>query len=232
MREVVLDTETTGLDPANGDRIVEIGCVELINHIATGATWHTYLCPQRDMPSEAEAVHGLTTAFLRDKPVFTAVCDDFLQFIADSPLVIHNAPFDVGFLNAELDRAGKPKLSPDRVLDTLAMARRKNPAGPNSLDALCRRYGVDNTDRTLHGALLDARLLAEVYLELIGGRQVALALDPERQEQTITPTDIQPSPARQRQEPLAPRLTQAERDAHRKFVAELGDEPIWARYRE
>ncbi len=175
MREIVLDTETTGIDPLNGDRIVEIGCVELFNHIATGQHYHTYLNPERDMPAEAEAVHGLSATFLSDKPVFPAVVGDFLDFIGDAQLVIHNATFDIGFLNMELVRIGMPKLT-NPVVDTVKIARKRFPGAPASLDALCRRFEIDNSNRTLHGALLDSQLLAEVYLELMGGRQPDLVL--------------------------------------------------------
>lgn len=175
MREIVLDTETTGIDALNGDRVVEIGCIELINHIPTGNHFHTYLNPERDMPAEAEAVHGLSASFLADKPIFAAKVGEFLDFIADSQLVIHNASFDMGFLNAELARIGMGKLS-NPVLDTVKMARRRFPGAPASLDALCRRFEIDNSNRTLHGALLDSQLLADVYLELLGGRQPDLVL--------------------------------------------------------
>lgn len=175
MREIVLDTETTGIDALNGDRIVEIGCVELFNHVATGKHYHTYLNPERDMPAEAEAVHGLSAAFLSDKPLFPAVVGDFLDFIGDAQLVIHNATFDIGFLNAELARIGMGKLT-NPVVDTVKIARKRFPGAPASLDALCRRFEIDNSNRTLHGALLDSQLLAEVYLELMGGRQPDLVL--------------------------------------------------------
>lgn len=174
MREIVLDTETTGMDPAMGDRVVEIGCVELENHLPTGRHYHVYINPERDVPAEAVAVHGLTTAFLKNKPTFGEIVGDFTDFIGDSKLVIHNAEFDVKFLNAELKTFGYPALEPKRVLDTLMMARQKFPGSPANLDALCRRFNIDNTGRTLHGALLDSQLLAEVYLELLGGRQRGL----------------------------------------------------------
>ncbi|WP_029010844.1 DNA polymerase III subunit epsilon [Azospirillum halopraeferens] len=176
MREIVLDTETTGFKPEEGHRIVEIGCVELVNHVQTGERFHVYLNPGRAMPAEAAAVHGLTDEFLADKPVFTEVVEEFLTFIGDAPLVIHNAAFDMAFLNAELGWAGFPRLGADRAVDTLAMARQRFPGSPATLDALCKRFGVDNSGRSYHGALLDAQLLAEVYLELRGGRQAGLAL--------------------------------------------------------
>lgn len=176
MREIVLDTETTGLDPASGHRLVEIGCVELINHIRTGNYFHAYLNPERDMPREAENVHGLSAAFLADKPLFRTVASSFLEFIGDDPLVIHNAGFDMKFLNAELDMLGMSLLSMDRAIDTVFMARKKYPGQPASLDALCKRFNIDLSARTKHGALLDAELLADVYLELKGGRQSTLGL--------------------------------------------------------
>jgi DNA polymerase-3 subunit epsilon len=175
MREIILDTETTGLDALNGDRLVELGCVETVNHVATGKVLHKYINPERDMPAEAEAVHGLSAAFLSDKPIFAEVVGEFLDFIGDSTLVIHNATFDMGFLNAELTRLGMPKLT-NPVIDTVKIARRRFPGAAASLDALCRRFEIDNSNRTLHGALLDAQLLAEVYLELMGGRQPDLVL--------------------------------------------------------
>lgn len=225
MREIILDTETTGLDPATGDRIVEIGAVELINHLPTGRTFHVYINPERDMPKEAEAVHGLSTAFLSDKPVFAAIAQDFLDFIADATLIIHNASFDIGFLNAELGFLGHPSILPERVVDTLHIARQKHPGSANSLDALCRRYGIDNSKRTKHGALLDSELLAEVYLELIGGRQTALVL-----EATVTKKAAAVAAARidlQRPAPLPSRLSEQERQAHAAFVEGLGEHAVW-----
>lgn len=224
-REIILDTETTGLDPASGDRIVEIGAIELLNHMATGNTFHVYLNPERDMPSEAEAVHGLSAAFLSDKPVFEKIADDFLDFIADSVLVIHNASFDVGFLNAELAFVRKPAILPERVIDTLQMARRKHPGSANSLDALCRRYGIDNTKRTKHGALLDSELLAEVYLELIGGRQTTFSLEATAQKAVMAFST--PSTGLKRRNPLPKRLTDEERQAHNDFVVSLGESALW-----
>ena len=177
MREIVLDTETTGLDPKSGHRVVEIGCVELLNHVATGETYHCYINPQRPMPAEAERIHGLSDSFLADKPLFAAVAEGFLEFIASAPLIIHNAAFDLGFLNMELKKLARPVIPPDRAIDTVKLARRKFPGAPANLDALCRRFGVDLSVRTKHGALLDSELLAEVYLELVGGRQPGLTLD-------------------------------------------------------
>src|SRR3989441_12953899 len=176
MREIVLDTETTGLDPLRGDRLVEIGCIEIFNRMPTGQTFHRYLNPERDMPAEAFAIHGLSLAFLKDKPCFAELVEEFLRFVGDAPLIMHNAAFDLGFLNAELERCGRSLIARDRMLRTLLLARRKHPAGPNRLDDLCRRYGIDNSRRTKHGALLDAEILAEVYVELIGARQAQLIL--------------------------------------------------------
>ncbi|MCR4378394.1 MAG: DNA polymerase III subunit epsilon [Rhodospirillales bacterium] len=176
MREIALDTETTGLNPRAGHRVVEIGCVEMINHVATGQVFHAYINPERDMPEEAFSVHGLSEAFLRDHPKFAEVVEKFLAFIGNDTLVIHNAQFDMGFLNAELERAGQPPLDMSRAIDTVKMARQKFPGAQASLDALCRRFAIDNSNRELHGALLDARLLADVYLELKGGRQTGLGL--------------------------------------------------------
>ena len=225
-REIILDTETTGLSPLDGHRIVEIGAVELLNHLPTGKTFHVYYNPEREMPKEAEAIHGLSAAFLRDKPKFKEKMQDFLEFIADDVLIIHNASFDMGFLNSELAYCEVTALSPERVIDTLMLARKAHPMGPNSLDALCRRYGVDNSRRSKHGALLDAELLAEVYLHLIGGRQTVLGL------QTSTPiiqTIISSNPSRPlfRSEGLLSRLTAAELSAHALAIEALGEGAIW-----
>jgi DNA polymerase-3 subunit epsilon len=225
VREIILDTETTGLDPATGDRIVEIGAVELLNHLPTGRTFHVYINPERDMPKEAEAVHGLSSAFLRDKPVFSAVAQDFLEFIASDVLIIHNASFDMAFINAELGFLRLPAIPPERVVDTLHIARQKHPGAANSLDALCRRYGIDNSRRTKHGALLDSELLAEVYLELIGGRQTALILEASVTKRAATVVAAQI--AYQRPTPLPSRLTDEERAAHAAFVAGLGEQALW-----
>ena len=178
MREIVLDTETTGLDPANGDRIVEIGCLELVNRLPTGKTYHVYINPERDMPREAEAVHGLSAQFLADKPVFADIADDFIAFVKGAALIIHNAAFDMKFLHAELAFLGRDDLREAKIIDTLTMARKKFPGAPASLDALCRRFGVDNSGRDLHGALIDSELLAGVYLELSGGRQPGWCFKP------------------------------------------------------
>jgi DNA polymerase-3 subunit epsilon len=225
MREIVLDTETTGFEPSEGDRIVEIGAVELFNHMPTGKTYHQYINPERAMPNAAFEVHGLGDDFLRDKPVFKHVGQAFLDFVEDSKLVIHNASFDMKFLNAELEWCGLPKLPNDQALDTLAIARKKFPGSPASLDALCRRFGIDNSRREKHGALLDSEILAEVYLELIGGRQPDLVLG-GNSSKTVTDAggDWRPTP---RAEPLAPRITEAERAAHDAFVQALGDDAVW-----
>jgi DNA polymerase III subunit epsilon len=225
MREIVLDTETTGLDPLRGDRLVEIGCVEMFNRMPTGQIFHRHINPEREMPAEAFAVHGLSTEFLRAKPLFAEVVDDFLEFIADAPLVIHNASFDVSFINAELDRIKRPPIARERLVDTLLLARRKHPGVSNRLDDLCSRYAIDNSRRTKHGALLDAELLAEVYIDLIGARQSQLVLASESREIRVGMSSEMPR--RQREVPLAPRVTDTEREAHRAFIATLGDKPIW-----
>lgn len=228
MREIVLDTETTGFDPETGDRIVEIGAVELWNHLPTGKTYHQYLNPERAMPQEAFEVHGLGDDFLRDKPIFRDVAQAFLAFIGDARLVIHNASFDMKFLNAELGWAGLPPLPHDRAIDTVAIARRKFPGSPASLDALCRRFGIDNSARTLHGALLDSEILAEVYLELIGGRQPDFGLAAnEGGRATAEAGEWRPA---RRPEPLAPRLTAEEAAAHDRLVENLGDGALWKRF--
>ena len=226
MREIVLDTETTGLDPLRGDRLVEIGCIEILNRMPTGQTFHRHLNPERDVPAEAFAVHGLSSQFLADKPLFAHVVDEFLEFIADAPLVIHNASFDISFINAELDRMQRPPIARDRLIDTLLLARRKHPGVSNRLDDLCSRYAIDNSRRTKHGALLDAELLAEVYIDLIGARQSQLVLAAEvRDARTGGYGDM---PRRQREVPLVARVTDEDRIAHRAFIATLGDRPIWS----
>jgi DNA polymerase-3 subunit epsilon len=227
MREIVLDTETTGLDPLRGDRLVEIGCVEMLNRIPTGQNYHVYINPERDMPIEAFNVHGLSAEFLADKPLFAAVADEFLAFIADSPLVIHNASFDIGFINAELTRLGRAVLGFDRVVDTLALARRRHPGGPNRLDDLCARYGIDLSRRTKHGALLDSELLADVYAELAGGRQAALILD---SAEVNAARQAGNASVRQRPVPLPPRISATEAAAHAAFVASLGEGALWREY--
>jgi DNA polymerase III subunit epsilon len=227
MREIVLDTETTGFEPSEGHRIVEIGAVELINHLPTGQTYHQYINPERLMPKEAFEVHGLGDDFLRDKPVFARIGRAFLDFIADAPLVIHNAAFDMKFLNFELGRAGLPTLPPTRATDTLLIARSRFPGSPASLDALCRRFNIDNSMREKHGALLDSEILAEVYLELIGGRQPDLVLSgtaasPRRAGQVETAWRPGPRP-----QPLPARITPDEATAHEAMIAKLGDAAIW-----
>jgi len=227
MREIALDTETTGLNPKAGHRVVEIGCVEMVNHISTGNTFHVYINPERDMPEEAFKVHGLSEEFLKGHPVFAKVTDDFLDFIGDSPLVIHNAAFDMGFLNWELENLGKPALDMARAIDTVKMARKKFPGAQANLDALCKRFGIDNSNRELHGALLDAELLADVYLELMGGRQTGLGLGvddnddaPREADGSIQVEKRQKRAARQ----FAP--SAQELAAHAEFLEQLTD-PIW-----
>jgi DNA polymerase-3 subunit epsilon len=227
VREIILDTETTGLSPKSGDRVVEIGCLELINHMPTGRTYHVYLNPERDMPAEAERIHGLSTAFLADKPLFAAVADEFLAFVAGAPLVAHNAAFDLGFVNAELQRIGRDALPSDRTIDTVDLARRKFPGAQASLDALCRRFQIDTTHRTKHGALLDAELLSQVYLELVGGREPGLSFNAasgggEIRISGVAQVKITVRPARTH----AP--TPAELERHATFLANLKD-PIWRR---
>jgi len=222
MREIVLDTETTGLDAKGADRVIEIACIELVNHFPTSVSFHRYIHPERDVPIEAFNVHGISTADLADKPKFAAVAGEFLDFIGESPLIIHNAGFDIAFLNAELARAERQALSMDRVVDTLMLARRKHPGGPNSLDALCKRYGIDTSARVKHGALVDCELLAAVYLELVGGHQTKLDL-------SATASSGQLNGLRggkrielpKRPVPLPPRITAAEIDAHRRFIETL-----------
>jgi len=228
LREIVLDTETTGLDPANGDRLIEIGCVEIVNRIPTGREFHRYLNPERDIHRDAVDVHGLTTEFLQDKPLFKDIADDFLNFIGDAPLVAHNATFDLAFLNAELMRLTKPPLRADRMVDTLALARRRHPAGPNGLDALCKRYGIDNSERSKHGALMDSLLLAGVYVELLGERQATLGLGGQGGAETSI--QLHGAPARSRPEPLPSRLTEEAETCHREFVKTLGPNALWLRY--
>jgi DNA polymerase-3 subunit epsilon len=225
---VVLDTETTGLDPAQGHRVVEIGAVELVNHVPSGRYFHKYLNPERGVPAEAVKVHGLTAEFLRDKPRFDAIAGELEEFLCEDRLVIHNAGFDLAFLNAELGQLARRRISAQRVVDTLTLARQKNPSAPNSLDALCKRFGIDNARRTKHGALLDAELLAEVYLELIGGRQASLmlaGLEPGRR------TTIEVAAGRrQRDRPLPPRLTEQEVLAHAALIGSLGEAALWRKW--
>ena len=232
MREVVLDTETTGFNATGSDRMVEIGCVELHNRIPTGREFHVYINPEREVPAEAEKVHGLSTKFLSDKPVFAKIAQDFLDFIAEDLLVIHNANFDIGFLNAELQRLKLGPILMDRVVDTLQLARRKHPAGPNTLDALCKRYGIDNSNRVKHGALLDSLLLADVYIELLGERQATLVLADAAEAQSAERRSRHgPQSAAQRPEALPTRMTPELKAAHRAYVETLGGgKPIWLDY--
>jgi DNA polymerase III subunit epsilon len=228
MREIIFDTETTGLDK-NDDRVIEIGAVELVNRFATGRTFHVYINPQgRDIHPDAQRVHGISAADLSDKPAFGAIADQFCEFIEGAKLVAHNAGFDTDFLNAEFARLSLPPVTNDRVIDTLQLARRKHPMGPNSLDALCKRYGIDNSRRTLHGALLDAELLAEVYLELNGGKQAALGLvTAETATAGARRTEAEVIVIGARPAPLPPRMSEAEQVAHETLVRKLGDQAIW-----
>lgn len=226
MREIVLDTETTGFDPQSGDRIVEIGAVELMGHVATGKVYHQYINPERSMPNDAFEVHGLGDEFLRDKPVFAKIADEFLDFVGDAKMVIHNAAFDMKFLNAELGWLKKRLLPWEQAIDTLAIARKRFPGSPASLDALCRRFNIDNSSRTLHGALLDSEILAEVYLELIGGKQPDFGLSTvdKKSGSDEGQADWRPTA---RPSALAARLTIEERTAHEAFVAKMGDDALW-----
>ncbi|MCX9146884.1 DNA polymerase III subunit epsilon [Erythrobacter sp. WG] len=233
MREVIFDTETTGLDPKTGDRMVEIGCVEMIGRVETGRTFHAYFNPDRDMPVEAERVHGLSAAFLATKPRFAESADELLEFLGDAPLVAHNAGFDFGFLNAELELAGRAPVSLDRMVDTVAIARRKHPGAKLSLDALCTRYGIDRSHRVKHGALLDAELLAQVYVELTGGRQIGLGLI-DGPAEAVPVLDAapaapwyRPAPDRPRREPRPHAASPEELERHRAFIAGIKD-AIWA----
>jgi DNA polymerase-3 subunit epsilon len=233
MREIVLDTETTGLDPADGHRIVEIGAIEIVNFLPTGRVYHQYINPERAVPADAENIHGLGDQFLRDKPVFASIAPAFLEFIGEARLVIHNAAFDLRMLNAELARLDLPALPPARATDTLAIARKRFPGAQASLDALCRRFGIDNSGREKHGALLDTELLAEVYLELMGGRQQGLVLDAASAAVGVPATsragnlDSAEFRAPPRPHPLPPRITSAEQSAHGSFIAELGEKALW-----
>lgn len=227
MREIILDTETTGFDPAKGDRIVEIGCVEMVNQVLTGEIFHVYINPERDMPQSAFEVHGLSSEFLSDKPKFADIADDFIKFIGDdSQLVAHNASFDMKFINAELKLVSHPAYETSRVIDTLMIARRKHPTGPNSLDALCSRFEIDNSKREKHGALLDAELLADVYIELLGGKQRGLDLNMEESgSQSLAQTSRKPAKARPK--PLPSRLSKDDIEAHKAFVESLGNNTVW-----
>ena len=224
VREIIFDTETTGLDPKGGDRLVEIGCIEMVNRVETGRTFHAYFNPQRSMPAAAEAVHGLSDAFLADKPLFAARVDELLEFIGDDPLVAHNAGFDFGFVNAELALCGLPPLDRGRMIDTVALARVRHPGAKLSLDALCSRYGIDRSHRTRHGALLDSELLAQVYVELTGGRQIGLELAAEREELVVTMGSL--SPARTVRPPRPHAASEAELAAHAAFLESI-KAPLW-----
>jgi len=226
VRQIVLDTETTGLDPANGDRLVEIACVEIINTVPTGQFFHAYIDPQRDMPEEAFRIHGLSGEFLRGKPTFEKIAEEFLNFIEDSQLVIHNAEFDMRFINSELQKSGRDRLPMERVIDTLVVARRKYPGSANSLDALCNRFKIDNSKRTKHGALMDAELLAEVYSELSGGRQVSLVLANE----TKSSDPILSHVVLPRSTPMPTLLDEKQQKSHRSFIEAIGSKAIWLRY--
>ncbi len=227
MREIVLDTETTGLDPLQGHRLIEVGCIELVNRFPSGQYFHRYVNPEREVPSEAVAVHGLSIDFLSDKPRFADIVEELVGFLGDAPLVAHNALFDLGFLNAELERAGKKTLGRERLVDTLLLARRKHPAGPNRLDDLCARYGIDNSRRSKHGALLDAELLAEVYVELTDARQAQLIL---AQTSTLASATVVAASIRVRPQALPSRLSDEERQAHCDFIASLGENAVWREY--
>lgn len=224
MREIVLDTETTGFDPLGGHRVVEIGCIELLNHMPTGREFHVYLNPERDMPAEAEAVHGLSAAFLADKPLFSSLADELLGFVGDSPIIAHNANFDMNFINAELRRAGRGPLPSERAIDTVVLARRKFPGAQASLDALCRRFQIDLSERGKHGALLDAKLLAKVYLELIGGREPGLALASAE----VAVTTVTEVATRTSREARPHEASPEELAAHAAFLGKLKN-PIWLR---
>ena len=229
MREIVLDTETTGLDPKGGDRLIELGCIELVNRMPTGREYHCYFTPEgRAVHPEAEAVHGLSGSFLLTQPRFADEVPKFLEFIGNAPLVIHNASFDIGFINHELERLGQQQILSTRVVDTLALARRRHPAGPNSLDALCKRYGIDNSQRLKHGAIMDSLLLASVYVELIGERQSTLSLGGHGTAEQRNGAGH--GQARQRPVPLEARVTAAIEQAHRLFVGTLGPKAIWRRF--
>ena len=229
MREIIFDTETTGLSPAGGDRMVEIGCIEMMGRVETGRHFHCYFNPDRPMPSEAEAVHGLSNIFLSDKPRFADKVEDLLEFIGESPLIAHNASFDFGFLNHELERCGRPGVCMTRMVDTLVLARTRHPGAKHSLDALCSRYGVDRSQRVKHGALLDAQLLAQVYIELTGGRQIGLGLVADAPSVASVEAANDRAAARVVREPRAHSATPAEAARHRAFVAQIVN-PLWERF--
>lgn len=225
MREIVFDTETTGLDPSDGHRVIELGCVELIDHLPSGQSFHAYLNPERPVPIESQRIHGLSDEFLADKPLFSSIAAEFLEFLADSPLVIHNASFDIKFINAELARCERPAIPLARAIDTIEIAKAKLPGVRYSLDELCKRFGIDLSARTKHGALLDAELTARLYLELIGGRQTRLELAPAGDADDVV--IVEGPAARQRPAALTPRLSQDEEAAHAALLADLGDDAVW-----
>ncbi|MBH0111451.1 DNA polymerase III subunit epsilon [Novosphingobium sp. YJ-S2-02] len=225
MREIIFDTETTGFDPKNGDRMVEIGCVEMVNRVETGRSYHAYFNPERSMPAEAEAVHGLSEAFLADKPLFAECAQDFLDFIGDAPMVAHNAGFDFNFINAELALCGLPEVSRERMVDTIVLAKARHPGAKLSLDALCSRYGIDRSHRTKHGALLDAELLAQVYVELRGGRQIGLELVAEKEE-IVSQTKVLVRRDRVMRQPRPHAASEEELAAHAEFLKSV-DTPLW-----
>lgn len=232
MREIIMDTETTGMDPFAGDRIVEIGCVECINHIPTGNHYHVYINPERDVPAEVVAVHGLTEQFLKDKPTFAEIYSDFLDFIGDAKLVIHNAEFDMKFINHHLKEMGAAPVPNNRVIDSLIMARQKFPGSPANLDALCKRFDIDNSNRTLHGALLDSELLAEVYLELLGGRQTGLGFHDDKNQNAASEMSDQVSSQtkKPRREPRVFTIPDDELTSHNEMLAQLGDKALWNKF--
>ncbi|MCF6369032.1 DNA polymerase III subunit epsilon [Rhizobium halophilum] len=232
MREIIFDTETTGLE-SKLDRVIEIGGIELINNFPTGRSLHLYICPgDRKVHPDALSVHGITDEFLRDKPSFADVAEQIVEFFDGAKWIAHNASFDIGFINAEFERVGLPPVPAEHVVDTLALARRKHPMGPNSLDALCRRYGIDNAHRTKHGALLDSELLAEVYIEMTGGRQAALGLVEIETSTTVIELDEHVVGLSRRPRSLPSRLSEIERQAHAALVARLGEKAVWNRYQQ
>jgi len=234
MREIIFDTETTGLSPAKGDRIIEIGAIELINKFPTGNIYHQFINSEGfPIHPDAERIHGISAEYLKDKPVFADIVEEFMEFFTNAKLIAHNARFDMGFVNAELKRLGRPAFSPDVVIDTLEIAKRKHPMGPNSLDALCKRYGIDNSHRQKHGALLDSELLAEVYIELLGGKQASLELARETSQQNTHMEQSNGSSANttaQRPEPLEERLSKEDHKSHQDFILTLGKRAIWQKY--
>lgn len=233
MREIIFDTETTGMHVHDGNRIIEIGAVEMVNKVLTGRTYHQYLNPDRDIEPGAYQVHGISLEQLKDKPRFADIADEFWEFFGDGKLVAHNAKFDIGYFNMELGLVGRDVVDPTRVVDTLAIAKLKFPGAPVSLDALCKRFGVSNAHRVLHGALLDSELLADVYVELTGGRQTSFLVDNQRSQMAATNADATPmAPQRQRPTPLVTQLSEAEREAHRALMGTMKTTPIWERWKD